>query len=176
MKGPEGLLALLPPRPWITLAPMAGYTDHPYRILCKEGGADFVCTELLSATALHYGNAKTFTMMDWTEEERPVGCQIFGAEPEFMAEAAYAVRQAGCDVVDINLGCSVPKVLRTGASAALCRDLSVLRPVGGDPPVPRPFGARVSAAVRVAEAQDDIRISGVNRQKHLLKGEVRREK
>ena len=129
MKGPEGLLALMPPRPWVTLAPMAGYTDHPYRLLSKEGGADFVCTELLSATALHYQSAKTYTMMDWTDEERPVGAQIFGAEPEFMAEAAHACREHGADLIDINLGCSVPKVLRTGASAALCRDLNVLRPV-----------------------------------------------
>jgi nifR3 family TIM-barrel protein len=129
MRGPDGLIRLLPPRPWITLAPMAGYTDHPFRLLCKEGGADFVCTELLSANALHYQSAKTYTMMDWTDEERPVGSQIFGAEPDFMAEAARAVRSQGCDVADINLGCSVPKVLRTGASAALCRDLSVLKPV-----------------------------------------------
>lgn len=129
MKGPQGFIDLLPPRPWVTLAPMAGYTDHPFRLLCKEGGADFVCTELLSATALHFQSAKTYTMMDWTDEERPVGSQIFGAEPEYMAEAAVAVCEQGAQAVDINLGCSVPKVLRTGASAALCRDLNVLRPV-----------------------------------------------
>jgi nifR3 family TIM-barrel protein len=130
MKGPEGWIRLLPPRPWITLAPMAGYTDHPFRLLCKEGGADFVCTELLSANALHYRQSRrTYEMMDWTDEERPVGSQIFGAEPDFMAEAALAVRSQGCDVIDINLGCSVPKILRTGASAALCRDMSQLKPV-----------------------------------------------
>lgn len=129
MRGPEGFIQLLPPTPWVTLAPMAGYTDHPYRLLCKEGGADFVCTELLSANAVHFGNQKTFTMMDWTDDERPVGCQIFGAEPDYMAETAHAAWSRGADVIDINLGCSVPKVLRTGAAAALCRDLNVLRPV-----------------------------------------------
>ncbi len=129
MTGRDRFLALLPPRPWVALAPMAGYTDHPFRLLCKEGGADLVCTELVSATALHYGSQKTYTLMDWTDEERPVGCQIFGAEPDFMADAAREVVTRGCDYVDINLGCSVPKVLRTGAAAALCRDLNTLRPV-----------------------------------------------
>ena len=128
-RGADRFRALLPPPPWIALAPMAGFTDHPFRFLCKEGGADLVCTELVSANALHYGSEKTYTLMDWTDYERPVGCQIFGADPQIMADAARAVWAHGCDFVDINLGCSVPKVLRTGASAALCRDLSILREV-----------------------------------------------
>lgn len=121
----EALLRV--PRPWINLAPMAGYTDHAFRLLCKERGADLVCTELVSSWALHYGNAKTYGYMDWADDERPVACQIFGGEPEVMAEAARIVVERGADAVDINLGCSVPKVLRTGASAALLKDLPRLR-------------------------------------------------
>lgn len=115
------------PKPWITLAPMAGYTDHAFRLLCKEQGADLVCTELVSSHALHYGSQKTYTYMDWEDNERPVACQIFGGEPEYMAKAARLVVEQGADLVDINLGCSVPKVLRTGACAALLKDLPLLR-------------------------------------------------
>jgi nifR3 family TIM-barrel protein len=119
---------------------MAGYTDHAFRLLCKQQGADLVCTELVSSHALHYGNQKTYTYMDWSEEERPVACQIFGGEPEYMAEAARLVVAHGADMVDINLGCSVPKVLRTGACAAILRDLprlrDLLRAVVSSVPVP----------------------------------------
>jgi len=114
-------------RPLLVLAPMAGYTDYSCRVLAREAGADLAYTELISANAVHYRNERTVRMMDWGDDDHPVAAQIFGAEPEVMAEAAAFVAARGADIVDVNLGCSVPKVLRTGASAALLRDLGRLR-------------------------------------------------
>ena len=113
----------------LVLSPMAGYTDHPFRLLCKEQGAGLVCTELLSATAMWYGSERTGEMIDFTDEERPVGVQIFGGDPDHMANATRVVTARGPDFIDINLGCSVPKVTRTGACSALARDPVRLREV-----------------------------------------------
>lgn len=113
----------------LVLSPMAGYTDHPFRLLCKEQGAGLVCTELLSATAMWHGSERTEEMMDWTEEERPVGVQIFGGNPEHMALATRTVAEKRPDYIDINLGCSVPKVTKTGACSVLARDPVKLREV-----------------------------------------------
>lgn len=116
-------------RPILILAPMAGYTDHAFRLLAREAGADLAYTELLSAQALHYNSQRTVAMMDWDDDDRPIAVQIFGAEPEIMAEATVKAAARGADFVDINAGCSVPKVLRTGAGGALLRDLGRLRAV-----------------------------------------------
>jgi nifR3 family TIM-barrel protein len=109
--------------PNLVLAPMAGITAHPFRVICKRHGAGLVVTELISSHAIHYRNQKTFGMFDWTDEERPAFCQLFGGDPDTMAEAARVVVERGCDGVDINMGCWVPKVAKTGAGAALMKDL-----------------------------------------------------
>ena len=110
--------------PNIVLAPMAGITAHPFRVLCKRHGrVGLLVTELISSHAIHYKNQKTYGMFDWTDEERPVFCQLFGSDPETMAEAAQVVIGHGADGVDINMGCWVPKVAKTGAGAALLKDL-----------------------------------------------------
>lgn len=113
----------------LVLSPMAGYTDHPFRLLCREQGAALVCTELLSSTAMWFGSERTGEMMDFTEEERPVGVQIFGTDPVQMAFAARKVTERGPDYIDINLGCSVPKVVKSGACSALTKDPERLRAV-----------------------------------------------
>ena len=103
---------------------MAGITAHPFRLLCKKHGrVGLVVTELISSHAIHYKNKKTWGMFDWGDEERPAFCQLFGGDPATMAEAARIVADAGCDGVDINMGCWVPKVAKTGAGAALLKDL-----------------------------------------------------
>jgi tRNA-dihydrouridine synthase B len=108
----------------IVLAPMAGITSHPFRVICKRHGhVGLVITELISSMAIHYKNEKTFGMFDWSHDESPSFCQLFGADPEVMAEAARIVVDAGADGVDINMGCWVPKVAKTGAGAALLKDL-----------------------------------------------------
>ena len=110
--------------PNVILAPMAGITAHPFRVLCKRHGrVGLVVTELISSHAIHYKNRKTWGMFDWTDEERPAFCQLFGGDPATMAEAARIVADQGCDGVDINMGCWVPKVAKTGAGAALLKDL-----------------------------------------------------
>jgi tRNA-dihydrouridine synthase B len=109
--------------PNLVLAPMAGITSHPFRVICKEHGVGLVVTELISSHAIHYKNQKTYGMFDWTDGERPVFCQLFGSDPATMAEAAEVVIGNGADGVDINMGCWVPKVAKTGAGAALLKDL-----------------------------------------------------
>ncbi len=89
---------------------MAGITNHPFRLICREMGAGLVVTELLSSHAIHYKNAKTFGMFDWTDSERPVSVQLFGGDPGLMAEAASVAEEFGADILDLNMGCWVPKV------------------------------------------------------------------
>ncbi len=116
-----GTIDIHPP---VVLAPMAGITSHPFRLICKRHGrVGLVVTELISSMAIHYRNSKTFGMFDWTESEGPAFCQLFGAEPSVMAEAARIVVDHGAYGVDINMGCWVPKVAKTGAGAALLKDL-----------------------------------------------------
>jgi tRNA-dihydrouridine synthase B len=109
--------------PPLLLAPMAGCTDSVLRLLCKRQEAGLVCTELTSSHGLYQKNPKSFEFLRWTDEERPVSAQIFGAEPAIMATAARIVTEAGADIIDINMGCWVPKVARTGAGACLLKDM-----------------------------------------------------
>src|SRR5258708_26071040 len=110
--------------PPLTLAPMAGQTNHPSRGLWREMvDCGLVCTELISSHGIHYKNAKTCNMFDWSEAEHPFAVQLFGADPVVMAEAARIVADRGADIVDINMGCWVPKIAKGGAGAALLRDV-----------------------------------------------------
>jgi tRNA-dihydrouridine synthase B len=112
-------IAIQPP---LVLAPIAGYTTSPFRRVCRRHGAGMVTSELLSAYGLFYGDRKTQAMLAFHEEERPIAVQIFGAEPDICARAAAVVEQAGADLIDLNMGCSVRKVAMTGAGAALLKD------------------------------------------------------
>ncbi len=103
------------------LAPLAGITNLPFRLLAKEAGCGLVCSEMISSHGLVYKSEKTIKMLDSTPEEKPLSVQLFGAKPEIMAEAAAIVESNGADIVDINFGCSVRKVIRTGSGAALMR-------------------------------------------------------
>jgi len=103
------------------LAPLAGITNLPFRLLAKEAGCGLVCSEMISSHGLVYRSGKTEKMLDSTPEEKPLSVQIFGAKPDILAEAAAIVESSGADIVDINFGCSVRKVLRTGSGAALMK-------------------------------------------------------
>lgn len=104
------------------LAPMAGVTDLPFRILCKEQGAGLVCTEMVSAKAISFHNKNTEALMEIAPEEHPVSLQIFGHEPELMAEVAKMIEPRPFDILDINMGCPVPKVVNNGEGSALLKE------------------------------------------------------
>ena len=107
----------------VTLAPMAGVTDAAFRRLCYQQGAALTCTEMVSARALVYRDKKTESLLFCPPEDRPVAAQIFGHEPEIMAEAApIALALSGADILDINMGCPVGKVVKSGDGSALMRD------------------------------------------------------
>ena len=103
------------------LAPLAGITNLPFRLMAKEAGCGLVCSEMVSSHGLVYRNEKTLKMLESTPEEKPLSVQIFGAEPDILAEAAAIVESSGADLVDINFGCAVRKVVRTGSGVALMR-------------------------------------------------------
>jgi|LSQX01.1.fsa_nt_gb nifR3 family TIM-barrel protein len=105
----------------VVLAPMAGVCNLPFRLLCKEQGAALVCSEFVSAKALRHGNQKTRKMLAVAPQEAPVSIQIFASTPEDAAFAARIVEEAGADIVDFNMGCPVPKVIKAEAGAALMR-------------------------------------------------------
>lgn len=111
----------------VVLAPMAGVTDSTFRRLVKKFGCGLVCAEMVSAKALTFNNQKTMEMLDYTSVEKPISIQIFGSEPEVMAQGAVAVEQAGADIIDINMGCPVSKVVKNQEGSALMKnpDLAV---------------------------------------------------
>ena len=105
----------------IFLGPMAGVTDLPFRILCKEQGADVMVTEMVSAKGLYYGSPKTDILLATDEREKPVGLQLFGSEPEIMAGEAVKLLDRNYDFIDINMGCPVPKIVNNGEGSALMK-------------------------------------------------------
>ncbi len=104
------------------LAPLAGYTDLSFRLLCREMGADLVVSEMISCHGLVYGQEKTLLMLQTIPEERPWAIQLFGNEPEFMGQAAALVSERPVDFIDINMGCPVRKVIKKGSGAALMKE------------------------------------------------------
>ena len=111
----------------VILAPMAGVTDYPFRVLCKEMGAGVVYSEFVSADGIIRENSKTLDMIYFEEIERPIGIQIFGNDPNIMKQAAkYVVEKFKPDILDINYGCPVPKITKNGAGSAALKDLCVM--------------------------------------------------
>ena len=105
----------------VILAPLAGITNLPFRLLAKSSGCGLVCSEMISANGLVYQSGRTEQMIDSAPEEKPLSVQIFGSDPGIMAEAAAIVESKGADIVDINFGCSVRKVIKTGSGVALMK-------------------------------------------------------
>ena len=104
------------------LAPMAGVTDLPFRLLCKEQGAGLLCMEMISAKALRYNNRNTKELLEIDPKEYPVSLQLFGSEPDIMAEQAKRIEELPFQILDINMGCPVPKVVKNGEGAALMKN------------------------------------------------------
>ncbi len=106
----------------LILAPMAGVTDLPFRLLCKEQGCSLVYTEMVSAKAILYKNKNTRALLEVKEEEHPVAVQLFGSDPAVMAEIAAQVEEGPFEIIDVNMGCPVPKIVKNGEGSALMRD------------------------------------------------------
>jgi tRNA-dihydrouridine synthase B len=106
----------------VFLAPMAGVTDISFRGLCKEMGCDLVYTEMISAKGLYYGSKNTKQLLQVSEEEKPIAVQIFGNDPKVMAKACEIFNENNdiC-VIDINMGCPVPKIVKNGEGSALMK-------------------------------------------------------
>ena len=105
----------------VALAPMAGISDLPYRVICRKFGCGLTVSEMVSAKGLLYKNEKTFAMLQIAEEERPTAIQLFGSVPDELAEAARIVEARGADIIDFNMGCPVPKVVNNGEGSALMK-------------------------------------------------------
>lgn len=106
----------------LILAPMAGVCDLPFRVLCKEQGAGLLCMEMVSAKGIYYGNKNTEILLSTTEKERPVSLQLFGADPVIISEMAKRIEDRPFDILDLNMGCPVPKVVNNGEGSALMKN------------------------------------------------------
>ncbi|MGN1165888.1 MAG: tRNA dihydrouridine synthase DusB [Lachnospiraceae bacterium] len=101
------------------LAPMAGVTDLPFRLLCKEQGAGLLCMEMISAKALQYKNKNTKALLTIHPDEHPVSLQLFGSDPEIISQIAHEIEELPFQILDINMGCPVPKIVKNGEGSAL---------------------------------------------------------
>ncbi|MDY3797448.1 MAG: tRNA dihydrouridine synthase DusB [Agathobacter sp.] len=106
----------------LILGPMAGVTDLPFRLLCKEQGAGLLCMEMVSAKAILYKNRNTEPLLTIDERENPVSLQLFGSDPEIVSSIAHSIEERPFDILDINMGCPVPKIVNNGEGSALMKD------------------------------------------------------
>ena len=143
----------------VIFAPMAGVSDLPFRLLCREQGASLVCMEMISAKAITYKNVRTAELMETSPEEAPVSLQLFGCEPEIMARACEMIEDRPFDILDINMGCPVHKVVSNGEGSALMRD-------------PVLAGRVIAAAVRAASLPVTVKIRAGWDREHINAPEV----
>ncbi len=129
----------------VFLAPMAGVTDLPFRLICKEQGAGLLCMEMVSAKAVHYNNKNTELLMEIHPDEMPVSLQLFGSEPDIMAETAARIEERPFAILDINMGCPVPKVVNNREGSALMKN-------------PRLAGEIINAVVRAVSKPVTVKI------------------
>lgn len=106
----------------LVLGPMAGVTDLPFRLICRECGADLIYTEMVSAKGILYKNKNTNALLEVSDKERPVALQLFGEDPYVMSEMAKEIEERNFDILDINMGCPVPKVVNNGEGSALMKN------------------------------------------------------
>lgn len=143
----------------LILAPMAGVCDLPFRLLCKEKGCDILYTEMISAKGLYYNNKNTGPLLMTTEEEKPIGVQLFGSDPELLADMANKIEDRGFAFVDVNMGCPVPKIVNNGEGSALMKD-------------PKLIGDIVSAMVKKCRLPITIKIRSGFDEEHINAPEI----
>lgn len=110
----------------IVLAPMAGVTDLPFRLLCKEQQAGLLCMEMISAKAIFFGNKNTQKLMEIHPQEHPISLQLFGSDPDIISEMAKKIEEKPFDILDLNMGCPVPKVVNNQEGSALLKNPSLI--------------------------------------------------
>lgn len=155
----------------IILGPMAGVTDLPFRLLCKEQGADLIYTEMVSAKGILYHNKNTDSLLEIREEERPVSLQFFGSDPMIMSEMAKKIENRNFDILDINMGCPVPKVVNNGEGSALMKQPKLAEKIVSElvkkinKPVTvkirKGFGKEECNAVEIAKAAESAGASAI---------------
>lgn len=143
----------------LILAPMAGVTDLPFRLLCKEQGCDILYTEMVSAKAILYKNRNTEPLMEYQPQEHPIGLQLFGSEPQIMADIAARVQERGYDFIDVNMGCPVPKIVNNNEGSALMKQ-------------PKLVGEIVSAMVKAVEVPVTVKIRKGFDEEHINAVEI----
>lgn len=141
----------------LILAPMAGVTDLPFRLLCKEQGAGLLCMEMVSAKAILYKNKNTEELLTIDPRENPVSLQLFGSDPDIMAEIAKQIEERPFDILDINMGCPVPKVVNNGDGSALMKN-----PVLAGKIIEKVAGAiQKPVTVKIRKGFDDEHVNAV---------------
>lgn len=139
------------------LAPMAGVTDLPFRLLCKEQGAGLLCMEMISAKALQYKNKNTRALLSIHPEEYPVSLQLFGSDPAIISEMAKEIEELPFQILDINMGCPVPKVVKNGEGSALMKEPKLVWQI-----VRQTVKAvRKPVTVKIRKGFDDNRVNAV---------------
>ena len=139
------------------LAPMAGVTDLPFRLLCKEQGAGLLCIEMISAKALQYKNKNTRALLSIHPEEYPVSLQLFGSDPVIISEMAKEIEELPFQILDINMGCPVPKVVKNGEGSALMKEPKLVWQI-----VRQTVKAvRKPVTVKIRKGFDDNRVNAV---------------
>lgn len=140
------------------LAPMAGVTDLPFRLLCKEQGCSLMYTEMISAKGLYYGDKKTRSLIETLDKEKPIGIQIFGSDPKIMAKVVKEqINDMNFALVDINAGCPAPKIVKNGDGSALMKNPKIL----GEIVYAVAKESRIPVTVKIRSGWDDAHINAV---------------
>ncbi|MCR5743835.1 MAG: tRNA dihydrouridine synthase DusB [Lachnospiraceae bacterium] len=155
----------------VALGPMAGVTDLPFRVLCKEQGCGLLYTEMVSAKALHFNNENTKTLMEIDKSEHPIVLQLFGSDPNIIAAQAHRYEDGPWDIFDLNMGCPVPKVVNNGEGSALMKNPPLVREIltklvrAVDKPVTikirRGFTVEGENAVEIAKIAEDCGVAAI---------------
>jgi nifR3 family TIM-barrel protein len=138
----------------LVLGPMAGVTDLPFRLLCKEKGADLVCTEMVSAKGVKYNNKNTESLITIAEQERPAALQLFGSDPDILSATARRLENRNFDILDLNMGCPVPKVVNNGEGSALMKNPGLIGEIVRK--VSEGYSKPVTVKIRSGFTQDSI--------------------
>ena len=138
----------------LILAPMAGVSDLPFRLLCHEKGAGLVCMEMVSAKAIYYNNKNTAKLMETHPDEHPVSMQLFGSDPDIIALIASRIADMPFDIIDFNMGCPVGKVVNNGEGSALMKDPALVRKIISG--LARSAGKPVTVKIRKGFDEDSI--------------------